>query len=111
MRIKENRPPRAEPTGITSRIHVDDLAAVLEAGVMSDLTGAWPLADDYPCPTAEVAAWCGRILGKEIAAEWQEQGLGKGRIVDGRKIRLLLGVELRYPEFQSGILASLAERH
>jgi nucleoside-diphosphate-sugar epimerase len=101
VRVKEGRTPRGEPGGITSRIHVDDLAALLEAGALSGLTGAWPVADDYPCPTAEVAAWCG--------AHWEHKTSVRGRRVDGRKVRELLETGLRHPDYQSGILASLAE--
>ena len=109
VRIRENRPPRAEPAAIASRIHVDDLAPVLEAGALSDLTGAWPVADDYACSTAEIGAWCARILRIKLGARWQDQGSVGGRSVDGRKIRELLDTELGYPDYQSGTLASLAE--
>lgn len=109
VRVKENRPPRTEPAGITSRIHVDDLAALLEAGALSDVTGEWPVADDYPCPTAEVAAWCAGLLGRDPGENWQHHMSLCGRKVDGRKIRELLGTELRYPDYQAGVLASLVE--
>jgi nucleoside-diphosphate-sugar epimerase len=109
IRVLEGRLPRTEPGGITSRIHVDDLAAVLEAAALSDLTGAWPLADDYPCPTSEIAEWCGRILGKDLAPPWRNAISVSGRNVEGGRIRELLGVALRYPDYRSGILASLAE--
>jgi len=109
VRVRDGRLPRTEPGGITSRIHADDLAAVLEAGALADLTGAWPIADDRPCPTAEVAEWCGKLLGKKLAPPWSNETLVTGRRVDGRKIRELLGVALAYPDYPSGILASLAE--
>lgn len=109
VRIRERRLPRAEPGAVTSRIHVDDLAAVIEAGVLSNLTGAWPLADDYPCATAEVAEWCAGILGVDLNSQWNEKIPVQGRRVDGRKIRELLGVELRYPKYDTGTLACLAE--
>lgn len=109
VRIQEGRPPRAEPAGVTSRIHADDLAAVLEAGSLSSLTGAWPLADELPFATPKLAAWCSRILGKELVPAWDQATILPGRSVDGRKIRELLGLTLAYPTFESGVLASLAE--
>jgi nucleoside-diphosphate-sugar epimerase len=109
VRIRERRLPRSESGGITSRIHADDLAAVVEAGALSSLAGAWPLADDYPCATAEIAAWCARVLRMDLNAEWRENIPVWGRRVDGRKIRELLDVGLRYPRYDSGILACLAE--
>jgi nucleoside-diphosphate-sugar epimerase len=109
VRIREGRMPRAESGGVTSRIHVDDLAAVLEAGIFSDLTGEWPLADDYPCASAEIAAWCAREMGIDLNAAWREPLPVWGRRVDGRKVRQLLGVRLRYPHFEAGIRACMAE--
>jgi nucleoside-diphosphate-sugar epimerase len=109
VRVLEGRLPRTEPGGITSRIHADDLAAVLEAGTFSGLTGAWPVADDEPCPTAEIAEWCGKLLGIALAPAWRDATLVTGRRVNGRKIRESLGVPLAYPNYRSGILASLAE--
>ena len=88
MRLKERRLPRAEPGGITSRIHVDDLAALLGAGIRS--------------------AWCAGILGIDLNSEWKETIPVRGRKVDGRKIRELLSVDLKYPKYDSGILACLA---
>lgn len=109
VRIREARLPRAEPGAVTSRIHVDDLAAVIEAGALSNLAGAWPLADDYPCATAEVAEWCAGIIRVDLNSQWKEKIPVWGRRVDGRKIRELLGVELLYPKYDSGTLACLAE--
>lgn len=109
VRIREGRLPRSESGGITSRIHVDDLAAIVEAGALSDLTGAWPLADNYPCATAEIAGWCARIMRMDLNAEWRENIPVWGRRVDGRRIRERLGIELKYPRYDSGILACMAE--
>jgi nucleoside-diphosphate-sugar epimerase len=108
VRLKEGRLPRG--SGLVSRIHVDDLAAVLEAGVLSDLTGAWPVADDRPCPSEEISSWCARLLrlpARPDAATFPVAG----RAVDGREIRRLLGVNLSYPDYQAGTLASLASEH
>jgi len=44
-----------------------------------------------------------------LGGEWRENIPVWGRRVDGRKIRELLGVELRYPSFESGIKACLEE--
>jgi len=106
VRVKEGKLPRG--SGFVSRIHVDDLAAVLEAGVLSDLTGAWPLADDYPCPSEEISSWCGWLLRIPTSRPDASTFPVAGRTVDGREIRSLLGVNLSYPNYEAGILASLA---
>jgi uncharacterized protein YbjT (DUF2867 family) len=109
IRIREGRLPRAEPGGITSRIHADDLAAIVEAGARSGLTGAWPAADDYPCATAEIAAWCAELFRLELKSHWKETIPVWGRRVHGGEIRKLLSVDLAYPKFDAGILACLCE--
>jgi nucleoside-diphosphate-sugar epimerase len=112
-KIREGKLPRGAGSGvagssIVSRIHVDDLAAILEAGLLSDLDGAWPLADDRPCSSEEIAAFSARLLRLNLENAPLTRFPVAGRRVDGRKIRELLGVELLYPTYESGILASLA---
>jgi nucleoside-diphosphate-sugar epimerase len=124
VRVREGRSARgagAIPgvgSGVVSRIHVDDLAAILEAGVHSDLEGAWPVADDQPCSSEEIALWCARLLRMDRGSLEKRSGHQNdnpatfavaGRKVDGSKIRELLGVALAYPDYQAGILAGLAE--
>jgi nucleoside-diphosphate-sugar epimerase len=109
--LREGKLPRGAGSGIVSRIHVDDLAAIVEAGIFSDIQGAWPVADDAPCSTEEIARWCRQALQlKRIAG--RKLTLGRwnaGRKVDGRKIREMLKVDLQYPSWQSGIQASLRD--
>jgi nucleoside-diphosphate-sugar epimerase len=38
-----------------SRIHVDDLAAHVEAALFHGVSGAWPVADEEPCTSREIA--------------------------------------------------------
>ncbi len=49
-----------------SRVHVDDLAAHAEAAllsdVLSDVRGAYPVADEQPATTREVAEFCSNLL-------------------------------------------------
>lgn len=112
--LREGRIPRSAGAGIVSRIHVEDLAALVEAGVFSPLEGAWPVADELPCASAEIAAWCVRTMNLSAAGEIASGSpIGAfeiaGRKVDGRKIRELLDVPLTYPSWETGIPASLAE--
>jgi hypothetical protein len=109
VRVRDGQSPRGSLSGMVSRIHVDDLAAVIEAGVFSHLTGAWPVADERPCPSQEIANWCRRLLKIEI--DPQGSPLVAGRTVDGTRLRELLMVRLAYPDYESGVLASLAEEN
>jgi nucleoside-diphosphate-sugar epimerase len=109
MRLREGRLaglPRGAG-GVVSRIHVDDLAALLQAGIDSDLIGPWPVADDRPESSVEVLRWYAArksISLPEIAEE--KLVPQRGRSVDGRKIRELLNVTLKYPTWETGIPAS-----
>ena len=98
-----------------SRIHVDDLAGITFRGLLSDVTGAYPVADDEPCRSREIAAFCAEFLGLPVPPSAREEELSEtrrsDRRVDGRAIRRLLGVELKYPSYRSGIPAAIeAER-
>jgi hypothetical protein len=79
--------------------------------MFADIGGAWPVADDAPCSSDEITRWCRKLLQLKPVS-----GLGMpvgrriaGRKVDGRKIRELLKVDLRYPSWQAGIQSSLSE--
>jgi nucleoside-diphosphate-sugar epimerase len=111
--LREGKILRSLDSGIVSRIHVEDLAAIIEAGIFSNAEGAWPVADDMPCATAEIISWCAEFLNLKEDTH-RRPGIPRsisGRRVDGRKIREMLGVELKYPSWQAGIEASLAEEN
>jgi nucleoside-diphosphate-sugar epimerase len=108
--VQQARPPRSSGKACVSRIHVQDLAAIIVAGVDSHITGAWPVADDYPCSSAEVAEYCTTLLRLPAPkANSQPPGTLTGRRIDGRGLRDHLGINLMYPTYEAGILASLAE--
>jgi nucleoside-diphosphate-sugar epimerase len=94
-------------SNITSRIHVDDLAAHCVAALRADLEGAWPVADAHPCPARELAEWCAQRFGlppptSRDPAELHET-LRFTRRVDGSAVRAALGVELRYPSYRDAL--------
>ena len=94
-----------------SRIHVDDLAAHAEAALLSNLEGAYPVADEEPCTTREIAEFCARLLHLPSAlqpAPGAKARRTSNRRVDGSAIRRALGITLAYPSYRTGIPASLA---
>ena len=97
----------------TSRIHVDDLAAHAEAALFSELTGAYPVADEEPCTSLDIATFCARLLGlplpESVPAYQVSETRRADRCVDGSAVRRLLGVELRYPTYRVGIPAAIEE--
>ncbi len=94
-----------------SRIHVEDLAALVVAGLLSSKTGAWPVADQEPCTSVEIARYCSELLGLPMPPLSGPDPLHESRRVDrrvnGEAIRRLLGVVLRYPSYREGIRAAV----
>ncbi len=91
-----------------SRIHVDDLAAHAEAALLSNLTGAYPVADEEPCTSRQMAEFCAKLLNIPLAAGHdQPSRFASNRRVDGTAIRNLLGLTLAYPSYRQGVPASL----
>jgi nucleoside-diphosphate-sugar epimerase len=92
-----------------SRIHVDDLAAHAEAAMLSTLRGAYPVADEEPCTSLEIAEFCAELLGIPLrGAPHGQSRFANNRRVDGSAIRRALGITLKYPSYRVGIPASLS---
>jgi len=100
-----------EGENYVSRIHVEDLAAVAEAALLSRLGGAWPVADDEPARSRDVAEFVCGLLGCVMPVTAPARELHEtrraDRQVDGRSVRLRLDVRLRYSSYRTGIPASL----
>lgn len=94
-----------------SRIHVDDLAALALAALDSEATGAWPVADERPCESREIAEYCARLfsvpLPEPAPAALLSETRRANRRVDGRAVCRVLGLTLRYPAYIAGIEACL----
>ena len=110
--VQESLPRSAYQAGdnYVSRIHVDDLATHAEAALLSDLEGAYPVADEEPCTTREIAEFCARLLNLPSVpqpAPGTKARATSNRRVDGSAIRRALGITLLYPSYRSGIPASL----
>jgi nucleoside-diphosphate-sugar epimerase len=101
-----------EGANFVSRIHVDDLAALVEAALFSPVTGAYPVADLEPCTAREMAEFCARLLGLPSPPTTDPASVHRSRQVsrrvDGSAILRLLDVTLRYPSYKTGVPASLS---
>jgi len=95
-----------------SRIHVDDLAALVEAALASDVGGAWPVTDLEPARQRDIAAFVCSLLRCPMPAGAEPGSLHRtlrtNRRVDGRAVFRLHGLALRYPSYREGIPACLA---
>ena len=96
-----------------SRIHVDDLAAHVEAALLSTICGAYPVADEEPCTSRDIAEYCARLLNVPVTGVGHERAdrlprFANNRRVDGSAIRKALGITLTYPTYRVGIPAALS---
>jgi nucleoside-diphosphate-sugar epimerase len=107
--LREGKIPRSAGSGIVSRIHVEDLAAIIEAGVFASLEGAWPVADEMPCTSAEIAEWCVKTTNLATPRELAKPFPIAGRKVDGHRILERLNVRLTYSSWRTGVPASIEE--
>lgn len=93
-----------------SRIHVADLARLAAAALLSNLEGAYPVADEHPCTSREIADYCARQFHLPPAVSVAEPDVPlsrrNNRQVDGRAIFRLLGLTLQYPSYVEGLAPS-----
>lgn len=110
-----------KPGQVFSRIHVDDIAQVLEASIHHPNPGAaYNVCDDNPCPPQEVIGYAAQLLGmpeppavpfEEVAPTMTPMALGfysESKKVRNDRIKEELGVKLLYPDYPQGLAALLA---
>ncbi len=111
-----------KPGQVFSRIHVDDIAQVLEASMRHPNPGAaYNVCDDNPCPPQEVIGYAAQLLGmpeppavpfEEVAPTMTPMALGfysESKKVRNDRIKDELGVKLFYPDYPQGLAALLAD--
>ena len=109
-----------KPGQVFSRIHVDDIAAVLEASMERPNPGAiYNVCDDLPAPPEDVIAEAARLLGEPIppAVPFEEADLSpmarsfyaESKRVRNDRMKSELGVALTYPDYRSGLEALLSD--
>ncbi|MGH6735499.1 MAG: SDR family oxidoreductase [Methyloceanibacter sp.] len=106
---------------VFSRIHVEDIASVLEASIARPRAGAiYNVADDEPAAPGDVVAHAAKMIGMTPPpeVEFAEADLTPmarsfyegSRRIGNQLIKSELGVTLRYPTYREG-LASLFPEH
>ena len=107
-----------KPGQVFSRIHVEDIAAVLEASIERPNPGqVYNVCDDDPAAPADVVAYGAELLGLEPPplVPFDEASLSAmalsfyrdNRRVANRRIHEELGVRLAYPTYREGLQAVL----
>lgn len=120
--VRGGRAKRIDKPGqVFSRIHRDDIVQVLEASIAAPSPGrAYNLCDDRPAPPAEVIAHACGLLGvaPPPLVPFEQAELSPmarsfyrdNKQVSNRRIKEELGVALRYPDYEAGLAALLADR-
>ncbi len=108
-----------KPGQMFSRIHVEDIATVLEASMARPRPGAiYNVCDDEPAPPQDVVAYAASLLGMAPPPEQPYETADLSPMArtfyrDSRRVRndLIkreLGVRLAYPTYREGLLSLLA---
>ena len=109
-----------KPGQVFSRIHVDDIARVLEASIDRPRPGAvYNVCDDEAAPPQDVLAHAANLLGlpppPEVAFEDAELSpmarsfYAESKRVSNRRMREELGVAPLYPTYREGLAALLED--
>ncbi|WP_299970109.1 SDR family oxidoreductase [uncultured Roseobacter sp.] len=105
---------------VFSRIHVEDIATVLEASLAQPNPGAvYNLCDDDPAPPQDVIAYAAELLGQPLppAVDFETAEMtpmarsfyAESKKVRNDRIKEELGIELRYPTYRTGLEALLRD--
>lgn len=121
--VRAGRAQRIVKAGqVFSRIHVDDIATVLAASIARPNPGAaYNVCDDEPAPPQDVVSHACRLLGVAPppvvpfeAAQLSPMArsfYSESKRVANDRIKHDLGVDLRFPDYRSGLAALLAGEH
>ncbi len=101
---------------VFNRIHVDDIAASIDAGFrFAGASGIFNVTDNEPAPPQDVVTFAAHLLNvpppPEVAFEKAEMSemarsfYSKNQRVRNVRLRTELGVVLNYPTYREGILA------
>ncbi|MDT8344060.1 MAG: SDR family oxidoreductase [Thermohalobaculum sp.] len=108
-----------KPGQVFSRIHVEDIATVLEASIARPRPGAvYNVCDDEAAPPEDVIGHAARLLGLPLpeAVAYDEAEMtpmarsfyAESKRVANRLMHEELGVRLAYPTYREGLAALLA---
>lgn len=108
-----------KPGQVFSRIHVDDIAQVLDASIERPAPGAiYNVCDDDPAPPQDVISHAATLLGlplppsvdhdSAVMTPMARSFYAENKRVRNDKIKSELGIKLVYPNFREGLAALLA---
>lgn len=110
----------AKPGQVFNRIHVADLAQIIDLAIAHRASGAFNAADDEPTPPGDPIVFAADLIGAarppEIPFEEAKATMsplaasfyGECKRVRNDRIKSVLGVRLRYPTYRDGLRALAA---
>lgn len=119
-RLREGSARRiVKPGQVFSRLHVEDLAAALEASIRRPrVAGVYNLCDDEPCPPQDVIAHAAALLGvappPQIAfddaqiSSASRRFFAENKRVSNARAKAALGWRPMFPTYREGLAAILA---
>jgi nucleoside-diphosphate-sugar epimerase len=104
---------------IFSRIHVEDIAGIVQASIDKPRPGrAYNVCDDEPCPPQDVVAFAAELLqippppeipfNRAELSPMAKSFYAESKRVSNRRIKDELGYRLIYPTYREGLTALLA---
>ncbi len=108
-----------KPGHVFNRIHVDDIARVVEALMKANVPGAiYNLADDEPAPPQDVVLYAAGLAGIEPPAEesfddaemteMARSFYGESKRVANARVKQQLAIQLNFPTYREGLSAITA---
>lgn len=105
---------------VFSRIHVDDIANIIDSSIKNPSSGEiYNCCDDFPASSEEVVTYGAKLLGinppdvidinEADLSPMAKSFYSNNRRVSNNKIKEALGVKLLYPDYKSGLEAILKE--
>ena len=106
-----------KPGQVFSRIHVDDIAGVLEAALLRPAPGVYNVCDDDPASPETILGAAAEMLGlppppmvpydQAEMTEMARSFYAENKRVRNDRIKQVLGVKLLYPTYREGLEAIL----
>ena len=107
-----------KPDQVFNRIHVDDIAAIVDAAFARRADGIFNGTDDEPAPPEDVLAHAADLLDLPPPPEMRFEGAdmtpmarsfyGENKRVRNERIKSELGIRLAHPTYREGLAAILA---
>lgn len=104
-----------KPGQVFNRIHVDDIAAVVERAAVTEADGIFNVTDDEPASSEVAIAYAAELMGKPIpegipfeTAELSPMAAtfyGENKRVKNDAIKNRLDIELAFPSYREGLAA------